>query len=212
MSSAGMSSVRSACSPCLRACTRARRTRSSASPSCRDCVSCCRARRENHVRKTTAQRTRVTRDGGQALVEFALVLPVLMIATFAILLTAEVGVARLSLQHATAEAARACAPERSRRAGEAAAEAATTAVADAYAAALREAVAKKRVMDIGRVIGSAATNDAARAAAAEASAANGGSAIDDVTLRCADRRVEVTILSSGASYRAGFLAGECSRR
>ena len=70
-------------------------------------MSCCRARRENHVRKTTAQRTRVTRDGGQALVEFALVLPVLMIATFAILLTAEVGVARLSLQHATAEAARA---------------------------------------------------------------------------------------------------------
>ena len=66
-------------------------------------MSCCRARRENHVRKTTAQRTRVTRDGGQALVEFALVLPVLMIATFAILLTAEVGVARLSLQHATAE-------------------------------------------------------------------------------------------------------------
>ena len=49
----------------------------------------------------------MTRDGGQALVEFALVLPVLMIATFAILLTAEVGVARLSLQHATAEAARA---------------------------------------------------------------------------------------------------------
>jgi hypothetical protein len=49
----------------------------------------------------------VTRDGGQALVEFALVLPVLMLATFAIILTAEIGVARLALQHATAEAARA---------------------------------------------------------------------------------------------------------
>ena len=129
-----------------------------------------------------------------------------LLAAFVIAIAAAVLIG-LQLQQA-----RAFALERSRRAGEAAAEAATTAVADAYAAALREAVAKKRVMDIGRVIGSAATNDAARAAAAEASAANGGSAIDDVTLRCADRRVEVTILSSGASYRAGFPAGECSRR
>jgi TadE-like protein len=48
------------------------------------------------------------RDGsGQAVVEFALVLPVLLIAAFAIVLTAEIGVARLALQHATAEAARA---------------------------------------------------------------------------------------------------------
>jgi TadE-like protein len=54
-----------------------------------------------------ALRQRVRRDDGQALVEFALVLPVLMLATFAILLTAEVGIARLALQHATAEAARA---------------------------------------------------------------------------------------------------------
>jgi len=46
-------------------------------------------------------------DRGQALVEFALVLPVLMAATFAILLTAEIGVARLALQHATSEGARA---------------------------------------------------------------------------------------------------------
>jgi hypothetical protein len=52
-------------------------------------------------------RQRVKRDDGQALVEFALVLPVLMLATFAILLTAEIGIARLALQHATAEAARA---------------------------------------------------------------------------------------------------------
>lgn len=47
------------------------------------------------------------RDGAQAIVEFALVLPVLLAAAFAIVLVAEIGVARLALQHATAEGARA---------------------------------------------------------------------------------------------------------
>ncbi len=47
------------------------------------------------------------RDGGQAIIEFALVLPVLLAAAFAIVLVAEIGVARLALQHATAEGARA---------------------------------------------------------------------------------------------------------
>ena len=51
--------------------------------------------------------TRGDDEAGQALVEFALVLPVLIAAAFAIMLMAEVGVARLALQHATAEAARA---------------------------------------------------------------------------------------------------------
>ena len=46
-------------------------------------------------------------DDGQAIVEFALVLPVLLAVAFAIALVADVGVARLALQHATAEAARA---------------------------------------------------------------------------------------------------------
>jgi hypothetical protein len=46
-------------------------------------------------------------DRGQAIVEFALVLPVLLATAFAIVLVAELGVARLALQHATAEAARA---------------------------------------------------------------------------------------------------------
>ncbi len=50
---------------------------------------------------------RVSSDRGQAIVEFALVLPVLLAATFAIVLVAEIGVARLALQHATAEGARA---------------------------------------------------------------------------------------------------------
>jgi len=48
----------------------------------------------------------VRRDAGQAIVEFALVLPVLLAAAFAIVLVAEIGVARLALQHAVAEGAR----------------------------------------------------------------------------------------------------------
>ena len=46
-------------------------------------------------------------EGGQAIVEFALVLPVLLVVALAMVLIAELGVARLALQHATAEAARA---------------------------------------------------------------------------------------------------------
>lgn len=46
-------------------------------------------------------------EHGQAIVEFALVLPTLLVVALAIVLVAELGVARLALQHATAEAARA---------------------------------------------------------------------------------------------------------
>jgi len=46
-------------------------------------------------------------ESGQAIVEFALVLPVLLLAAFAVVLVSELGVARLALQHATAEGARA---------------------------------------------------------------------------------------------------------
>lgn len=49
----------------------------------------------------------MTSDRGQAIVEFALVLPTLLVVALAIVLVAELGVARLALQHATAEAARA---------------------------------------------------------------------------------------------------------
>lgn len=45
-------------------------------------------------------------ERGQAIVEFALVLPVLLVVALAIVLVAELGIARLALQHATAEAAR----------------------------------------------------------------------------------------------------------
>jgi Flp pilus assembly protein TadG len=49
----------------------------------------------------------VTSERGQAIVEFALVLPTMLVVALAIVLVAELGIARLALQHATAEAARA---------------------------------------------------------------------------------------------------------
>ncbi len=45
-------------------------------------------------------------DDGQALVEFALVLPVLLVVAFAMVQVADLGVARLALVHAAAEGAR----------------------------------------------------------------------------------------------------------
>jgi hypothetical protein len=49
----------------------------------------------------------VSDDRAQALVEFALVLPFLLAFALAIILAAEVGVARIALEHAAAEGARA---------------------------------------------------------------------------------------------------------
>lgn len=49
----------------------------------------------------------MTSDRGQAIVEFALVLPTLLVVALAMVLVTELGIARLALQHATAEAARA---------------------------------------------------------------------------------------------------------
>ena len=49
----------------------------------------------------------MTSERGQAIVEFALVLPTLLVVALAVVLVAELGIARLALQHATAEAARA---------------------------------------------------------------------------------------------------------
>ena len=46
-------------------------------------------------------------ERGQAIVEFALILPTLLVVTLTVVLVAQLGVARLALQRATAEAARA---------------------------------------------------------------------------------------------------------
>jgi len=100
--------------------------------------------------------------------------------------------------------------ERSRRAGEAAAEAATSAVADEYTAELRRAAPGHAPDPLG-ALQARSTREGALSAAREASAVNGGGEIADVTVRCGDGRVEVAVIMSGASYRAGFPASECSR-
>lgn len=46
------------------------------------------------------------RERGQAIVEFAVVLPVVVLMLLGILLVSEIGVARLALEHGAAEAAR----------------------------------------------------------------------------------------------------------
>jgi TadE-like protein len=48
----------------------------------------------------------VTDDRAQAIVEFALVLPLILLLIIAVILVGEVGVARLALEHGAAEAAR----------------------------------------------------------------------------------------------------------
>jgi len=45
-------------------------------------------------------------ERGQAIVEFALVMPLLLVVILGILLIAEIGVARIALEHGAAEAAR----------------------------------------------------------------------------------------------------------
>jgi TadE-like protein len=45
-------------------------------------------------------------DRGQAIVEFALVVPLLLVLILGVVLVAEIGVARLTLEHAASEAAR----------------------------------------------------------------------------------------------------------
>jgi len=45
-------------------------------------------------------------ERGQAIVEFALVLPLLLVLVLGVALITEIGVARLALEHAAAEAAR----------------------------------------------------------------------------------------------------------
>ena len=49
----------------------------------------------------------MSEERGQAIVEFALVLPLLLVAILGVVLVAEIGVARLALENGAAEAARA---------------------------------------------------------------------------------------------------------
>ncbi len=92
---------------------------------------------------------------------------------------------------------------RAQRAGEAAVEAASQSVADAYAA--RPAAARELVRD-PRVL------ETARVAAEELARENGGRGVEQVQLSCVGDRVEARLVLSGFSHHAGFRAPECSPR
>ena len=99
--------------------------------------------------------------------------------------------------------------ERVRRAGEAAVEAATAVVADAYVTAI--AFPSPLPGDIARAVMDPSTRERARAAALAMSLANGGADFDGPDISCSSRGVDVRITIAGRIYRAGF-DGSCSPR
>jgi hypothetical protein len=129
-------------------------------------------------------------DRGQALIVTVLIL--------AIAATTLSGL-RLAQDRILAEA-------RERRAGEAAVEAATAVIADAYAVARGS-----RTVDVAEAIADASAREAAREAARAMSAANGGGDVSDVSAQCRARDIDVAITVGGRVYRAGFEAS-CSQR
>lgn len=90
---------------------------------------------------------------------------------------------------------------RSQRAGEAAVEAATQSVADAYAA--HPAAAKDLVIDPSVL-------ESARVAAEQLARENGESGVERVQLSCIGGRIEARLALKGYSHHAGFGAPECS--
>lgn len=139
-------------------------------------------------------------DRGQALIVSVVVLAIAAVA---------IGGLRLAQDRILAAA-------REHRAGEAAAEAATAVVADAYAAELRrvaESSASPRpTADAAGAVTAPRTRENARVAASDMSLQNGAASIDDLFVRCADAAADVTVVLHGRSYRAGFGAPLCSQR
>lgn len=134
-------------------------------------------------------------DRGQALV-----LAVLLIAIGAVAVSG----LRIAQEQILAAA-------RERRAGEAAVEAATAVIADAYTAALGRA-APARSPDVLGAITDPRAREAARAAATDLSVLNAGPEIGDVTVRCAAGLIDVSITIANRLYRAGFSGPACSPR
>ena len=105
---------------------------------------------------------------------------------------------------------------REHRAGEAAAEAATAVVADAYVAELRRVAASTSspppTPDVFRAVSAPGTRESARVAASDLSLLNGGDPISELSIRCERGAVDVALILNGRRYRAGFAAPQCSPR
>jgi hypothetical protein len=102
---------------------------------------------------------------------------------------------------------------RMRRASEAGVEAATAVIADAYVAELRAGALRSPypTFDVPRALAEPAAREAARISASELSLRNGGDVVGEISLSCAVGRVTVSLVAGGVSYRAGFVAPECSQ-
>jgi len=95
------------------------------------------------------------------------------------------------------------------RASEAAVEAATAVIADAYVAELRaRADPSYAPRDLHQVVTAPAVTQSARDAADAVSDRNSGPHVDTLTVACVGRAVEVAIRMRDVEYRAGF-AGQC---
>ena len=111
------------------------------------------------------------------------------------------GIAATAIVGLRAAQDRIVAAARAQRAGEAAVEAAAQSVADAYAT--RPDAAKELVFD-PHVL------EAARVAAEELAAENGGHGVESVQLACVRDWIEARLVLNGYSHHAGFRAPECS--
>ena len=101
---------------------------------------------------------------------------------------------------------------REHRAGEAAIEAATAVIADAYVAELRRERLDGSVLDVFGAVTDARAREAARAAAGEVSFLNGGPTVGAIAVRCAVGLVDVSVTISDRLYRAGFHGPLCFQR
>ena len=104
-----------------------------------------------------------------------------------------------------------------RSAGEAAVEAAAAAIADAYFAEVGSLRAHafdipRATLDVAGILAHPATLEAARAAASEAAARNGGAFDGAVEARCAGSAIEVELNHAGRLHRAALPVDACSRR
>ena len=134
-------------------------------------------------------------DRGQALVIAVLVLAIAAVAIAGLRIAQE----------------RIVATARERRAGEAAVEAATAVFADAYAAEERVAApGVPRTAAVVAALSAARVREAAREAADSLSLLNGGAAVDEPSVICANGNVSVTLTVAERRYRAGFSAPLCS--
>jgi len=104
-----------------------------------------------------------------------------------------------------------------RGAGEAAVEAAAASIADAYIAHLDSLRAHafdvpRPTVDVARVVTHPATLEAARAAASEAAARNGGVFDGVVAARCVGTTIEIELNHAGRLHRAALPVDACSPR